>query len=61
LESVAAGYVDRDASDKIGIARRQKANHLGLIRRLGDAPQRCALDLGGLVLPLGFGWDASLG
>src|SRR5207248_11787490 len=47
--SIAAGYVDRDAGHKIRIARRQKADDPGLVRRLGDPAQRRAIDLGLLV------------
>src|SRR5207237_9003670 len=38
--SIAAGYVDRDAGHKISITRRQKTDHLALVRRLGDASER---------------------
>src|SRR5437763_13290791 len=48
--SIAAGYVDRDAGHKISITRRQKTDHLGLVRRLGDASERRLVDLGLLVL-----------
>src|SRR5690348_4752705 len=47
--SISAGYVDGDAGDEIGITGSQETDHLGLIRRLGDAAQRGALDLGRLV------------
>src|SRR5262249_48646410 len=48
--SIAAGHVDRHAGDKIGVSGCQKADHLGLVGRFGDAAQRGALDLGLLVL-----------
>ena len=48
--SVAAGHVDCHAGDEIGVARCQKADHLGLIGRFGDAPQRRPCDFGGLIL-----------
>jgi hypothetical protein len=48
--SVSAGHIDRHAGDEIGVARCQEADHLGLVRRLGDAPQRRPCDFGGVIL-----------
>src|SRR5438270_11896359 len=47
--SISAGYVDRYAGHEIGVAGRQETDHLGLVRRLGDAAQWRAVDLGLLV------------
>ena len=48
--SISSGNIDRDAGHEIGVARRQKADDLGLVGGLGDAAQRGARDLRGLVL-----------
>src|ERR1700760_4576619 len=48
--SISSGYVDGHAGHEIGVAGCQEADHLRLVRRLGDAAQRRAPDLGLLVL-----------
>src|SRR5204863_9918782 len=48
-DSSPAGYVDRHSGHEIGVAGGQKTDHLGLVRRLGDAAQWRAVDLGLLV------------
>ena len=50
---VSAGHVDGDAGDEVGVGRGQKADHLRLVGRLGDAAQRRAVDLLGLLMPPG--------
>ena len=44
----AAGDVDGEAGDEIGVGGGQEADHVGLVDRFGDAAQRGAFDLFGL-------------
>src|SRR4051812_17106740 len=46
--SDAAGDVDREAGDEVGVGRGEEADHSRLVGRLGDAAQRRAFDLLGL-------------
>jgi hypothetical protein len=46
----AAGDVDGDAGDEVGVGQGEKADHARLICRLGDAAERCARDLASLLL-----------
>src|SRR5689334_15422075 len=44
----AAGDVDREPRDEIGVGRGEEADDVRLVGRLGDAPEGRALDLLGL-------------
>src|SRR5687768_4849591 len=46
--SNAAGYIDGEARDEIGVGRGEETDDVGLVGRLGNAAQRRALDLLGL-------------